>query len=72
MYEELKGEYGRRKDCEDWEKEGVNEKDNVKENNRSEELKIEGRQGEERRERGKMVNGQRRKREGIKKCVDGS
>ena len=32
VYEELKGEYGRRNDCEDWEKQGVSEKDNVKEN----------------------------------------
>ena len=32
VYEELKGEYGRRNDCEDREKQGVSEKDNVKEN----------------------------------------
>ena len=31
VYEELKGEYGRRNNCEEREKEGVNEKENVKE-----------------------------------------
>ena len=31
VYKELKGEYVRRNDCKDLEKEGVSEKDNVKE-----------------------------------------
>ena len=30
VYEELKGEYGREKKCEDWEKEKVSKKENVK------------------------------------------
>ena len=57
MYKELKGEYGRRKDCEDWEKEGVNEKDNVKENNRSE---------KDRRKPGGGKEGERKDGEGTK------